>query len=479
MDYRYLKIFFILSLFFIVAVISASIRIDLFKNIKKEERVSVSAKEKITEIFYQDKVQKIDSIMQQKAKSYFFNGNVLVAYKGKCIYNESFGYADLYRREKLKKDDIFQLASVSKQFTAMAIMMLKERNALSYDDSVTKFIPDFPYPRITIRMLLNHTSGLPNYYWLVEHHWKGEKSPNNEEILKMLAEHKLNLYFTPGRRWDYSNTGYIVLASVVEHISNQSFADFMHANVFEPLQMNHSFVYSSSLHKDKKEKLVGYYYRSRRYRMIPETVNDGAVGDKGVYSTTEDLFKWDQALYYNKLVSKETMDEAISTFKLRDRYEIPYGFGFRIRERNDKKIAYHHGKWNGFRTSLMRYVEDTNTVIVLNHTSSSLNYSIISEIQNVLDDSTYVDFTHDLVSYFLDEGLESTVEYYFDVAKERSLQLDTLKIKEISTILLNSDSPLTAKELIMLKEMYQKGELDTNVLDDNNFLKTLTLQQNK
>jgi CubicO group peptidase (beta-lactamase class C family) len=209
--------------------------------------------------------------------------------------------------------------------------------------------------------------------------------------------------------------------------------------------------------------------------MIPETVNDGAVGDKGVYSTTEDLFKWDQALYYNKLVSKETMDEAISTFKLRDRYEIPYGFGFRIRERNDKKIAYHHGKWNGFRTSLMRYVEDTNTVIVLNHTSSSLNYSIISEIQNVLDDSTYVDFTYDLVSYFLDEGLESTVEYYFDVAKERSLQLDTLKIKEISTILLNSDSPLTAKELIMLKEMYQKGELDTNVLDDNNFLKTLTL----
>lgn len=476
MDYKYLKIFFVLSLFFIVAVISASIRMDLLGATKdKEEIVSVTAKEKISEIFYKEKAQKIDSILQIKAKKYFFNGNVLVSYKGNCIYNEAFGYADLYRKKKLEKDDVFQLASVSKQFTAMGIMILKEKNLLSYDDSVTKYIPEFPYPRITIRMLLNHTSGLPNYYWLVEHHWKGDKAPNNEQIIELLAEHKLNLYFTPGRRWDYSNAGYVVLASIVERISKQSFADFMHDQVFEPLNMKNSFVYSSSNNNTDKKKLIGYVYRGRRYRTIPETVNDGAVGDKGVYSTTEDLFKWDQGLYQNKLVSSETLNEAISTFKLRNKYEIPYGFGFRIRKRNDKKIAYHHGKWNGFRTSILRYVEDTNTVIVLNHTSSSLNNSIIRDIQNVLDDSTRIEFTYDLVSYFLDEGLENTVEYYYNKTKQGLQQLDTLKLAEVSKILYKSDSPLTAKELVLFKDMYQKGKLDTNIIDDNNFLKSLTL----
>lgn len=351
---KHIKI--LLSLFVIIAIVavSAGVRLDLFGAAKvKEEFVSQSAKKEIDKIFYREKAQKIDSIMQIRAKKNYFNGNVLVAYKGNCIYNESFGYADMLRRSKLKKDDIFQLASVSKQFTAMAIMMLKEQNKLAYDDTVTKYIPEFPYPRITVRMLLNHTSGLPNYMWLVEHHWKGKKAPYNNDIVKMMAEHKLALYFTPGRRWDYSNTGYIILASIVEQITKVEFADFMKNNVFEPLQMNNSFVYSRSLSNAKKDRLIGYYYRSKRYRMIPETVNDGAVGDKGVYSTTEDLFKWDQALYNNTLVSYETLEEAISTFKLRNKYEIPYGFGFRIRTRNNKKVAYHHGKWNGFRTSIL------------------------------------------------------------------------------------------------------------------------------
>lgn len=478
MDYKYLKIFSILSLVFIVAVISISIRLDLFgaiHNKPEKETVSSSAKKEIEKIFYQEKAQKIDSIMQLKAKQNYFNGNVLVAYKGNCIYNESFGYADMSRRSKLEKDDVFQLASVSKQFTAMAVMILKEKKLLNYDDSVTKYIPEFPYPRITIRMLLNHTSGLPNYYWLVEHHWHGKNSPVNEDIIKMLADHKLNLYFTPGRRWDYSNTGYVVLASIVERISNESFADFVHDNIFEPLKMNNSFVYSSSSGNKKKDHLTGYYYYGRRYRMIPETVNDGAVGDKGIYSTTEDLFKWDQALYSNHLVSAETFNEAISTFKLKNKYEIPYGFGFRIRKRNDKKIAYHHGKWNGFRTSILRYVEDTNTVIVLNHTSSSLNNSIIREIQQVLDDSTHVDLTQRVVSSILKDGLEEAVKYYFKQTNGENLKLDTVKISEASQILFDTNNPANAEKLILFKKMYLNGELDTNFMNDISFLKAISI----
>lgn len=458
-------------------MIFISIRLDLFGAvIDKEEIVSGSAKQEIEQIFYQQKAKEIDSLMQARAKNNYFNGSVLVAYRGNCIYNESFGYSDMLRRKKLEKDDIFQLASVSKQFTAMAIMILKEQNQLSYDDSVTKYIAEFPYPRITIRQLLNHTSGLPNYYWLVEHRWNGKGAPDNEEIMSMLAKYRLNLYFTPGRRWDYSNTGYIVLASIVERISETSFAEFMQANVFEPLDMQNSFVYSSCASNEKKERLIGYYYRGRRYRMIPETVNDGAVGDKGVYSTTEDLFKWDQALYKNTLVSEETINEALSTFKLHGRYEIPYGFGFRIRQQNDKKIAYHHGKWNGFRTSLLRYVEDTNTVIVLNHTSSSLTYPIIREIQQVLNHSSGADLTQELVSSILDNGLESAVDLYYKKTIGQKTMLDTSKIKEACQILLKKNNPRTAENLLLFKDMYVRGELDTNFMNDRNFLESLSIK---
>jgi CubicO group peptidase (beta-lactamase class C family) len=473
---KHINILIVLFVVLVTAVVTVGIRLDLFGLTKaKEEIVSQSAKKEIDKIFYQEKAQKIDSIMQIRSKKNYFNGNVLVAYKGSCIYNESFGYADMVRRSKLKKDDIFQLASVSKQFTAMAIMMLKEQNKLAYDDTVTKYIPEFPYPGITVRMLLNHTSGLPNYMWLVEHHWKGKNAPYNTDVVKMLAEHKLALYFTPGRRWDYSNTGYIVLASIVEQITNVKFADYMQTNVFEPLQMSNSFVYSKSLSNAKKNRLTGYYYRGKRYRMIPETVNDGAVGDKGVYSTTNDLFKWDQALYKNTLVSQETIDEATSTFKLRNKYEIPYGFGFRIRTRNNKKVAYHHGKWNGFRTSILRYVEDTNTVVVLNHTSTSLNNTIIRDIQKILDDSTDINLTQKVVTSILDDGLESAVEFYFQQTYGKDSTLDTLQISKAGQILYDMNNPVTANKLLLFRDMYAKGELDTNFMNDRNFLKALSI----
>ena len=477
MDYKYLKIYLISTLLFVVAIVTLGVQLNLFGAEKvHKEIVSNSVKVKINKIFYEDKAQAIDSIMQQRAKKSYFNGNVLVAYKGKCIYNESFGYADLKRRKALKKDDIFQLASLSKQFTAMTIMILKEQNKLSYDDSVTKFIPEFPYPRITVRMLLNHTSGLPNYCWLVEHHWKNKQAPINEDVIKLLADYKLGLYFTPGKRWDYSNTGYVVLASITERISGKRFGEFVSENIFQALKMNNSFIHSSSIDNSDKKRLVGYSYRGRRYRMIPETINDGIVGDKGVYSTTEDLFKWDQALYSNSLVSDSTFAEAISTFKLRNKYDIPYGFGFRIKKRNNKKVVYHNGKWNGFRTSILRYVEDTNTIIVLNHTSSSLNNSIVREIQNVLDNSVADDVTHDVITSILDDGIEGALEFYYKKSVDQNIELDTIKIARASQILFDTNNPVTAKRMALFNEMYLSGELDTSYLDDASFLKSLSIQ---
>ncbi|MEE4198764.1 MAG: serine hydrolase domain-containing protein [Bacteroidales bacterium] len=468
MDYRYLKIFAFLSIFFVVAVITASIRLDLFGAIvQKEEVINLSTRDKIDKIFYDEKAAILDSMIRQKVERFHFNGSILVGYKGNCIYNQSFGYADIRKREPLAEDAVFQLASVSKQFTAMAVMVLKDRNKLHYDDSVIKYIPDFPYPDITIRMLLNHTSGLANYMWLVEHHWKGDKPPYNDDIMRMIAKHKLPLYFTPGRRFNYSNTGYVVLAAIVENISGERFAEFMNRNIFDPLKMDHSFVYSSSFDTDHQDFLSGFYYRSRRYRMIPPTVNDGAVGDKGVYSTTEDLYKWDQALYTSKLVSEETLNEALTPFKLYNKYTMPYGFGFRIRERNNKKVVYHHGRWNGFRTSLFRFVEDKNTIIVLNHTSSSLNNSIVRDIQQVLDDSVSADYTHDMVTTILDEGLEQAYHKYRALKQRHNFSLDTVKITIASQILTDLHNYESAEKLHLFKKMYKSGQLDHSSIVDN------------
>jgi CubicO group peptidase (beta-lactamase class C family) len=475
MDYKYLKIFAFISIFFVVGVITAGIRLNLFGAIvHKEEVVHQSARDKINKIFYDEKAAILDSVIHQKVDSYNFNGSILVGYKGACIYNQSFGYADIRKKEPLSSDAVFQLASVSKQFTAMAVMILKDRNQLNYDDSVTQYIPDFPYPDITIRMLLNHTSGLPNYMWLAEHHWKGENPPDNADIMQMIAEHKLSLYFTPGRRFNYSNTGYVVLASIVENVSGIKFADFLNQNIFEPLKMKNSFVYSSSDENLKENYLTGFYYRNGRYRMIQPTVNDGVVGDKGVYSTAEDLYKWDHALYNNTLVSEKTMNEALTPFKLHGKYTIPYGFGFRIRERNDKKVVYHHGRWNGFRTSFLRFVEDKNTIIVLNHTSSSLNNSIIRDIQQVLDDSINADYTHEIVTTVLDEGLEQALEKYYEFKQKNNFTLDTVKISIARQILTDLHNYENAEKLHLFKKMYTTGQLDKTLIVDNRYRKALS-----
>ncbi|MCK7462288.1 MAG: beta-lactamase family protein [Sphingobacterium sp.] len=145
--------------------------------------VKPSTKKQIDKILYHEKAIKLDSVLKSITSKNHFNGNILVAYKGNCIYKESFGYADLIKKEELTTESVFQLASLSKQFTAMAVMILKEQGKINYDDSVTMYIPEIPYKGITIRMLLNHTSGLPNYMWLTEKQWTEKSIP----ITKILS----------------------------------------------------------------------------------------------------------------------------------------------------------------------------------------------------------------------------------------------------------------------------------------------------
>ena len=159
---------------------------------------------------------KLDSLLNRINKRHDFHGAVLVAKNKKIVYQNQVGYADFRKKTPLNSESVFQLASVSKQFTAAAIMQLKEKSKLKLTDSVNAYFPDFPYKNITIRNLLNHTSGLPKYFWVAEHEWKENKPPTNKDLIEVLPISKAQRFFKPGRNFDYSNTGYFVLASIIE-----------------------------------------------------------------------------------------------------------------------------------------------------------------------------------------------------------------------------------------------------------------------
>jgi len=312
---------------------------------------------------------KLDLLLQRINKRHDFHGSLLVAKNGKILYSNQVGYKDFRKKEPLNEKSAFQLASVSKQFTAAAIMILHERNQIKLTDTVNRYFPDFPYEDVTIKNLLNHTAGLPKYFWVAEHKWKQKKAPTNCEMMTLLESSKVQRFYKPGRNFDYSNTGYLVLASIVEKVSGTSFSAFVKQYIFDPLEMNDSYVYSFENDTISTNQLDGYrLYKGWRHRKINSTINDAVVGDKNVYSTTEDLFKWTTGLNNGKLFSKESLALMYTKGETVYGKKIPYGFGFRINTDTQNKI-YHYGKWNGFRTGLTQYQEDDLVVIVLEHTS--------------------------------------------------------------------------------------------------------------
>jgi len=388
---KYLKVISLLSLLFLglfsfIAYTSSSKELIVNKQLppKKLKEVApnliVHYPEKVTK-----KVRhKLDSLLKRIHKRNDFHGAVLVAKNEKIVYENQIGTADFKKKTPLNKESVFQLASVSKQFTAAAIMLLNERNQIKLTDTVNTYFPDFPYKAVTIKNLLNHTAGLPKYFWIAEHEWQQEKAPTNSEMMEFLESTDVKRYFKPGRNFDYSNTGYFVLASIVEKISGTSFSSFLKKNIFEPLQMDHSYVYSFENDAIGEHQLDGYrLYRGWRHIKIPGTVNDAIVGDKNVYTTAEDLFKWTKGLNSGSFLTKQSLALMYSKGESIYGRKIPYGFGFRIDTKEENSI-YHYGKWNGFSTGLTMYLEDNLVVIVLEHTSFNALKSLNRKIKKIV-----------------------------------------------------------------------------------------------
>lgn len=316
---------------------------------------------------------------------------VLVRQNGKTVFEHGYGVRDLRTEPKIDARTNFRLASFTKQFTAMAIMLLVHDGKLRYDETLTEIFPDFPaYGKsITVRNLLNHVSGLPDYEDLMEAAekmngplWSPEKQIRDAEVLELLEKEKSGK-FAPGTSWSYSNSGYVVLGLIVAKASGKSYGEFLRERIFTPLKMNQTIVYQ----RGKNEVLnraFGHSKESNRLKETDQSSTSATLGDGGIYSNLEDLAKWDDALRNHTLLNEKEMQPALTPVKLNDGSEphwpteqnddnlhpgkpVSYGFGWFLDPYEGHQRMWHTGSTMGFRTVIERFLVDNLTIIILSN----------------------------------------------------------------------------------------------------------------
>jgi len=316
----------------------------------------------------------IADFVQNLHKKYGFNGNMLVAKDGKILYEKAIGWADYLHRDSLKINSEFELASVTKTFTGVAIMQLIEKGKLSLKDDVKKFYPNFPYDGINIKLLLTHRSGMMNYVYFTDGIWKDKKKPmSNVDVMNLIAEHKPARYAAPDTRFHYNNSNFMVLAAIIEKVTGKKYSDYMMENIFKPAGMKNTHVYSTTVYPKIPVDVVGHD-RTWRYSVVQNFL-DGPVGDKGIYSTLHDLVLYDHALRNGRLLTKASLDSAYTGHNKAINGHFNYGYGWRIFDgENGRKVVYHTGWWHGFRHI---YVRDLNKNIVIIFLGNLTNGSLM------------------------------------------------------------------------------------------------------
>jgi len=334
--------------------------------------------------------EKVDSIISNLASNNKFSGVVLIAENGKVKYNKAVGYIDYANHKPLNKYSIFELASVSKQFTAMTIMMVKEKGLLNYDDLVEKYI-NIPYKGMTIRQLLTHTSGLPDYQAIMDSYWDKSKVAGNDDIINYLNKYAPTKLFEPGEKYLYSNTGYVLLASILEKVSGRDFIEFCNTEIFNKLKMNHTAIRSLAEKATIKNFALGHVYVSERNDYIradsfPSSNYTIWLGNrKGpgrISSTADDLLKWDQALYTNYLLSQTTLEEAFTPMLLNNGAISNYGFGWDLIPEHN--IVWHNGDNPGYKTLIIRFLKTKTTLIVLCNNATDEFVNLTDQLKKII-----------------------------------------------------------------------------------------------
>jgi CubicO group peptidase (beta-lactamase class C family) len=303
-----------------------------------------------------------------------FNGMILVAKNGQIVYEDYVGFIDpRLKRDSVTSSSPFHLASVSKTFTGMAVLKLWEQGKLLIDDTVGRYLPGFPCPGVTVRMLLNHRSGIPKYdHYMEEMGWDKKRLVTNQDVLDFLiARHSEIPIGTPNRGFSYSNTNYALLALIVEKVSGLPYPDFMKKTFFDPLGMKDTYVFTMA---DSARYVPSFHYNNRAYAF---EFLDLVYGDKNIYSTVRDLLKWDQSLKRNGFYQKGTLEAAYSGYSFEKPGTHNYGLGWRMYLlKNGKKLIYHNGWWHGNRTAFYRMLDEDAVIICLANNDNRYVYKV-------------------------------------------------------------------------------------------------------
>jgi CubicO group peptidase (beta-lactamase class C family) len=296
-----------------------------------------------------------------------FNGAILVAKNGQILFERYKGYSNFITKDTINEHTAFHLASISKTFTGMAVLKLWEEGKLSLNDSVQKYFPRFPYHGITIKMLLCHRSGLPNYLYFMDSLFDKHKEMTNQDVLNAMIEHHPAIHSLPDKHFEYCNTNFMLLALIVEKITGEYFPDYMKRTLFTPLGMNDTYIFCI-------RDTANYNPTWSVSKPYPMDQYDCTYGDKNVYTSARDLYKWDQALYEHTYLKKSTLDMAFTPTSFEHKSMHNYGLGWRLFISNGDTVVYHNGKWHGTNTSFIRLIQDTATIIVLGNKQNSNIY---------------------------------------------------------------------------------------------------------
>ena len=336
------------------------------------------------------KMAQVDQVFQNLKKKTPFNGTVLYAEKGRVVLEKSYGVRNLTKRkDDLDVKDVFQLSSVSKMFTAEAIMILKSRGQLDYDADIRTYIPEFPYEGITTRMLMTHRSGISRYETLADTYWPDKRVPfTNDDLIEYYIKYKPDTYFKPDNGFHYCNVNYALLASIVERVSGKPFVNFMRENVFDAIGMSSSYIYDmptdTLVSQFLPDCVQGYYLRRRQPMRAQNEYLNGVKGDKIMFSNVEDMYRFRVAIDYGLLVPDTIQAEAFVPGSPRFKVKDNYGFGWRISQKHPGCV-YHFGWWKGYRSFFLRDNVNDRTLIVLTNTDKGCDSEAL---WNLLEDNS-------------------------------------------------------------------------------------------
>ena len=320
----------------------------------------------------------IDALLAEYTGPAVPGASVIVIQGGRVILRRAYGMADLERHVAATPETDYRLASVSKQFTAMAIMLLARDGKTRYDQPIREILPELPAAAqgVTVRHLLNHTSGLPDYEELIPDSQTVQVS--DRDVLALLAR-KDTLYFPPGSSYRYSNSGYVLLGLIVERLSGVSFPEFLRARIFGPLGMTASVAHVEGA-DSVPHRAYGYSPKDGSgggggFAATDQSVTSATLGDGGIYTNVDDLVRWDQALYGEGLVDAATLQLAITP---------PYGFGWFVDSYRNERRWRHTGETSGFRNAIQRFPDRRFTVIVLTNRNGGEPATIAERIADAL-----------------------------------------------------------------------------------------------